>query len=292
MDILRHRDMTSTVQVKGITSSRGTGAAQIPPPALSSVLLRLGYMTALLFFSFSFTQAFAADFQIQPTMLELSGSVKSGAFSVINNGNESVNFQISVKEWAQDANGKDVYEDTKDIVFFPKIMTTGPHEQRAIRIGFKAPPSVNEKTYRLFVEEIPSSQKESEVKGKGKIKAGITIAFRFATPIFVKPLKQQETAVVEKLEMSKGVVKAMIKNTGNVHIKVLSVVFRGKAADGKELFSKEIAGWYILHGLSIPYETAVPKESCKGLAAIEVNAKSDNFTINGTMNVQKSMCAQ
>ncbi len=249
-------------------------------------------MSVLLFILFSFHPAFAADFQIQPTMLELSGGAKSGAFSVINNGKDSINFQISVKEWTQDASGKDVYEDTKDIVFFPKIMTTGPNEQRAIRIGLKTPPSANEKTYRLFVEEIPSPKKESDVKEKGNIKAGITIAFRFATPIFVKPLKQQETAVVEKMEMSKGVVKAMVKNTGNVHIKVLSVVFRGKAADGKELFSKEISGWYILHGLSIPYGTAVPKESCKSLATIEANVKSENLAISGTMNVQKSMCEQ
>jgi fimbrial chaperone protein len=260
--------------------------------SLSSALLRIGLMTLLLFILFSSCRAFAADFQIQPTMLELSGGVKSGAFSVINNGKDSINFQVYVKEWSQDASGKDVYEDTKDIVFFPKIMSTGPNEQRAIRIGFKAPPSANEKTYRLFVEEIPSPKKEPDVKVQGKIKAGITIAFRFATPIFVKPLKQQETAVIEKMEMSKGVVKAMIKNTGNVHIKVLSVTFRGKAADGKELFSKEVAGWYILHGLSIPYGTAVPKESCKSLATIESNAKTENLAISGTMNVQKDMCEQ
>ncbi len=260
-------------------------------PASLSPALRMGLMTALLFISFSFCPIFAADFQIQPTTLELAGGVKSGAFSVINNGNESINFQVSVKEWTQDANGKDVYEDTKDIVFFPKIMTTGPNEQRAIRIGLKAPLSVNEKTYRLFVEEIPSPKKGQETKEQGKIKAGITIAFRFATPIFVKPLKQQETAVVDKVEMSKGVVKATVKNTGNVHIKVISVTFRGKAADGKELFSKEVAGWYILHGLSVPYETTVPREACEGLATIEVNAKSENLSINGALNVKKGMCA-
>ena len=269
----------------------GKDAPQSGPASSSPALLRTGLMTALLLLSLTFCRAYAADFQIQPTTLELSGGVKSGAFSVINNGSESINFQVSVKEWTQDANGKDVYEETKDIVFFPKIMTTGPNEQRAIRIGFKAPLSVNEKTYRLFVEEIPSPKKGPETKEQGKIKAGITIAFRFATPIFVKPLKQQETAVVDKMEMSRGEVKATIKNTGNVHIKLLSVTFRGKAADGRELFSKEVAGWYILHGLSVPYETAVPGGACEGLATIEVNAKSENLTINGAMNVQKGMCA-
>ncbi len=234
----------------------------------------------------------AADFQIQPTTLQLSGGVKSGAFSVINNGNGEINFQISVKEWTQDANGKDVYTDTKDIVFFPKIMTTAPHEQRAIRVGYKAPLSTNEKTYRLFVEEIPSPKKESDEKDKGKVRAGITIAFRFATPIFVRPLKPEEAAVVETTELVRGTVRATIRNTGNVHVKLQNVVFRGRTAGGRELFSKEVAGWYLLHGIAVPYEAAVPMDACAELSVIDVSAKSENFTINGSLNVTKDMCTK
>ena len=248
-------------------------------------------MSALLFLSFPPAGALAADFQITPTTLELGGSVKSGAFTVINNGNEKINYQISVKEWTQDASGKDAYKETQDIVFFPKIMTTGPNEQQAIRIGVKGAPGAKEKTYRLFVEEIPSHKNEEGTKAEETFKAGVTIAFRFAMSIFVKPLRQQEAAVVENIGMSNGVVRAVVKNTGNVHIRVLNVVFRGRTADGKELFSKEVAGWYILHDLSAPYETAVPKESCEGLATIEVNATSENLKISRTVEVQNSMCA-
>ncbi len=235
---------------------------------------------------------FASNFSITPTSLELSGSVKSGAFSVINSGTEKLNCQIDVKEWSQDADGKDVYTDTRDIIFFPKIMTVEPGEQRAIRIGLKGPLSPKEKTYRLFIEEIPSQQKPSDEKKTGKISAGLTIAFRYATPVFVKPIKQQESAVIEGLQMSKGTVKASIRNTGNIHIKLLSVTFRGKARDGKELFSQDVAGWYVLYGMARPYEVTVPKEICKNLSVIEISAQSENFTINGKLNVQKNMCAQ
>jgi fimbrial chaperone protein len=236
--------------------------------------------------------AFSADFRITPTTLELNSGAKSGAFSVINNGSEKVNIAVSLKEWTQDAAGKDMYGETKDIVFFPKIMSIEPNEQRAIRIGVKGPQSQKEKTYRLFVEEIPTQKKKPDEKTAGKITAGLTIAFRFATPIFVKPVRPQETAVLEKVELSKGLAKATVKNTGNVHIKVLSVTFRGKAADGKELFSKEISGWYVLHGLSRPYEMTVPKELCGNLATLEVKAQTENFRMDGTLNVQKNMCTQ
>lgn len=249
-------------------------------------------LAGLLFTAVFVTRIFAGDFQIQPTTLVLSGGEKSGVFSVINNGNEKIDFQISLKEWSQDAQGKDVYVDTKEIVFFPKIMTVDPNGQRAIRIGVKAPPSLKEKTFRLFVEEIPTSKKETEVANTGKVHAGLTIAFRFATPIFVMPIKPQESAVVEKIEMSNGTVKALVRNTGNVHIKLLNVTFRGKAANGKELFAKEVAGWYVLNGLALPYETAVPKEQCGELATVEVKAKTDNFEIRGALDVQKNMCVQ
>jgi fimbrial chaperone protein len=248
-------------------------------------------LITLVFLSLPSSPAFSADFRITPTTLDLSSGAKSGAFSVINNGSEKLNVAVSVKEWTQDAAGKDLYGDTNDIVFFPKIMTVEPNEQRAIRIGVKGPQSQMEKTYRLFVEEIPTQKKNPE-KLTGKITAGLTIAFRFATPIFVKPVRPQETAVLEKVELSKGMAKAIVKNTGNVHIKVLSVTFRGKAADGKELFSKEVSGWYVLHGLSRPYEITVPKELCGNLATLVVKAQTENFTMDGILNVQKKMCTQ
>jgi len=234
--------------------------------------------------------AWAADFQVEPTTLDLGGAVKSGVFSVINNSNEKIDFQVSVQEWNQDEKGKDVFADTQDIVFFPKVMSVDPNSQRAIRIGLKGPLGVKEKTYRLFVQEIPTPKKPTDEEGNKNIKAGVTIAFRFSMPIFVKPSMPREAYVVDKMEMSKGVVKAIVKNVGNVHVKLRAVTFSGKAADGKELFTKEIGGWYILHGLSIPYTADVPKDVCGKLAAINVSAQTETGKVDGKLNVEKNMC--
>lgn len=248
--------------------------------------------TGLLFMAVFISPAIAADFQVQPTTMDMGARVKSGVFSVINNGNEKMDFQVSVKEWNQDEKGKDVYVDTKEIVFFPTIMTVEPNSQRAIRIGLKTPPSVREKTYRLFVQEIPTPKKTQDVDVNKKVKAGVTIAFRFSMPIFVKPLKPQESFVFDSIDMSKGVVKAMIKNTGNVHIKTRAVKFSGKNTEGNEIFSKEVAGWYILNGLSFSYEAEIPKDVCGKIVKIDLSAQTENGSIKGNLNVQKNMCAQ
>lgn len=258
----------------------------------SLVVLLASAVAGLAFIVFVPSRCFPANFSITPTSLDLSNGAKSGAFSVINSGNDKLNCQIEVKEWGQDADGKDVYTEAKDMVFFPKIMTVGPNEQRAIRIGVKGPPSLQEKTYRLFVEEIPSPKKATDEKSGGKITAGLTIAFRYAIPIFVRPVRQHESGSIEHVAMSKRTIKALIRNTGNIHFKLLGVTFRGKAADGKVLFSQEVAGWYVLHGLSRAYEVNVPGEFCPNLATVELTAQSENFNLNGTLNVHKGMCAQ
>jgi fimbrial chaperone protein len=238
------------------------------------------------------TRGLTANFNIVPTSLELGGNAKSGAFSVMNGSSEKLNCQIEVKEWTQDANGKDVYADTGDIVFFPKIMTVQPKEQRAIRIGIKGPLPPQERTYRLFVEEIPVQKSVAEANAPRELVAGLTIAFRYSMPIFVKPVIQRQSGVIEKTNMVKGAAKVVVRNTGNVHLKLSIVAFRGKSADGKEVFSKEAAGWYILHGQSRSFEVTVPQELCLKLATIVIDAQSENFTINGTLAVHKEMCTQ
>lgn len=258
----------------------------------ASAINFLGKLTAagLFFLSLFLSHAFAADFQIQPTSLDLGAGISSGAFSVINNGDDKFNVQVSVKQWTQDASGKDLYEETNDIVFFPKIMTVQRNEQRAIRVGWKGQPAPLEKTYRLFVEELPSLKKSDDEKSSGKITAGISIAFRYATPIFVKPVRQQENVVIEKVEMTGGIVRATIRNSGNIHIKLGTVRFSGANDAGKEIFSREVGGWYILNGVSRSYEMSIPKELCKDLVTIGIKAESENFNRDGLLKVDKEMC--
>ncbi len=237
-------------------------------------------------------RAQASSFSVSPMALDLSASVRSGAFTVVNSDTDKLDCQVNVKAWSQDASGKDVFTDAGDIVFFPKIMTVEPNGQRAIRVGVKIPATTAEKTYRLFVEEIPSPKKPTMVKKAGNITAGLSIAFQYAVPIFVTPLNPRESGEIDSFSLSQGTVKASVKNTGNVHFKLLTVTFTGRNAAGTELFSKEIGGWYVLQGMARPYAAAVPQDVCARLAVIDVKAQAENFEITGTLHVQKKMCEQ
>jgi fimbrial chaperone protein len=118
----------------------------------------------------------------------------------------------------------------------------------------------------------------------------VAVAIRFGVPIFVKPLKEEVHGEVGAMTMSAGALLVPVKNTGNVHFVVQSVLLRGRNGAGEEVFSRELSGWYLLAGVSRRYETTVPPETCGTMAVIEAEVKTDKLPLRGRMVVDRSMC--
>ena len=224
------------------------------------------------------------DFRVTPIRLEFDRANKSGVVTVVNEGEEKLSVQIKAFEWAQDAEGKDQYTETNDIIFFPRLMALEKNEERVIRAGIKIPATSREKTYRLFIEEIPSPQ-----KAEG---ANIAITIRFGVPIFSKPIKEEIKGQIEKIELSKGNLYAHLINKGNAHFIINSIEIKGKNGKSEAVFSKELSGWYLLNGASRLYATPIPQEVCKELSKIEVEVKTNRFNLNGKLDVDQAMCLQ
>jgi len=227
--------------------------------------------------------AFSGDWRVTPIRLDLGKDTKSGVITLTNEAQGKLNVQMKAMEWSQDADGKDQYIDTSDIIFFPKIMTVEKNEDRIIRVGIKIPAVAKEKTYRLFVEEIPEPRKSEG--------ASVAIAINFGVPIFVKPVKEEEKAEIAKIELKKDVLSTVVKNTGNVHFRINAVSIKGKNGKGEETFKTELGGWYLLNGAVRTYTASLPKEACGNTATMEVEVKTDNFSLNGRLDVDKAMCS-
>lgn len=226
--------------------------------------------------------ALAGEWRVTPIRIELDKNAKSGVVTIVNEGTEKLNVQMKAFEWTQDAEGKDKYTETEDLIFFPKIMIVEAKEDRILRAGIKIPAVAKEKTYRLFVEEIPEPKKSEGVN--------VAIAIRFGVPIFVKPLKAEAKGEVQKVELAKGVVSITVKNTGNVHFMINSVSIKGKNDKGEEVFSKDINGWYLLSDVSRIYNAEVPKDICKDVSKIDVQVVTDKLNLSGEADVDKAMC--
>ncbi|KRT73180.1 MAG: P pilus assembly protein, chaperone PapD, fimbrial chaperone protein [Deltaproteobacteria bacterium CSP1-8] len=224
----------------------------------------------------------AGEWRVTPIRLVFDRGAKSGVVTVSNEGDEKIELQMSASVWTQDAEGKDRYAETNDLVFFPKIMTIESKQERILRAGIRIPATKREKTYRLFIEEIPGPR-----KGKG---ANVSLAIRFGLPIFVKPLKGESKGEIDSIGMTKGVIGVSVRNTGNEHFVIHSVIVTGENAGGEPVFSRELSGWYLLAEASRRYSTEVPREVCPDLARITLNVKTDLFSLSGEMVPEKSMC--
>jgi fimbrial chaperone protein len=237
---------------------------------------------ALLLFLLLPVAARAGDWRVSPIRLDLGRDAKSGAVTVANDADERLQVQMKAFEWTQDAEGKDRYEETGEILFFPRLMILEPKEEKILRAGIRVPAAAKEKTFRLFIEEIPGPRKTEGVN--------VAVAIRFGVPIFVKPLKEEARGEVGAMTMSAGALLVPVNNTGNVHFVVQSVLVRGRNGAGEEIFSRELSGWYLLAGVSRGYATTVPGGSCGNLAVIEAEVKTDKLPLRGRLVVDRSMC--
>jgi fimbrial chaperone protein len=224
----------------------------------------------------------ANEWQVIPIRLDLDRATKSGVLTIKNRGDIALNVQIKAFEWSQDANGKDQYSETADLIFLPRIATIEKQADQLVRAAIKVPATAREKTYRLFIEEIPKARKAEST--------GVAIAVRFGVPIFVKPLKEEIRGEIVKMELAKGVLSATVKNTGNIHFNTNSLVVRMQNSKGEEVFTKDIKGWYLLSDISRDHAVPIPEKACLEAVVAEIEVKADKLNLKRRLDLKKTMC--
>ncbi len=224
----------------------------------------------------------AGDWRVSPIRLDLGRAAKTGVITVRNEADEPLRLQVNAHEWTQDAEGKDAYAESGDLVYYPKILLLGAMEDRILRVGIRVPAAAREKAYRLFVEEIPGPRKSPG--------ASVAIAVRFGVPVFVAPLKAEPKPELAPVAMDNGTVSARVRNAGNAHFVIRAVTVTAKNARGEAVFSKDIKGWYLLAGASRTYTAAIPAAACPGVASVDVEVRTDNSTLAGRLDADRSMC--
>jgi len=227
--------------------------------------------------------AAAGEYRGSPIRLFFYQSVKAAVLSVTNASSDSIQLQIRSYQWTQDAEGKDRYQETQDIIFFPKILELKKGEKRVVRVGLKQPRTGGEKTYRLFIEEMRKPRKSPGG-------AGVDISIRFGVPIFVAPLQASHKGMIDHVTFGEGKLSFQVHNPGNSHLMIESLTVKGIGSDGSESFSKELSGWYLLAGATRTYETPLSQEICRDTAKVNVEAKSEQLTFSEKVDAISTLC--
>lgn len=256
--------------MRGIRDRRGGGG--ILGRTLAAALL-LGFLSP---------PAVEAGFRVYPVRVDLDRSSRSGAVTIANDGSEPLSFQLNAFAWSQDGEAKDKYRETADLVFFPKLFVVDPGGAQVVRVGTKLPSPVSEKTYRLHIAQMPEKN-----RGEG---SQVSMLIRFELPVYIKPDAERVSGDLDEVAVAGGIVRALVRNTGNTHFRIEKTLVRGFDAGGKEIFGSQSPGWYLLEGASRPLEVPVPKEVCSLLSRVAIVVTTDRVPFEREATVQEGSC--
>jgi fimbrial chaperone protein len=221
----------------------------------------------------------AATFSVDPILVSLQKSNSSTSVAITNQSAQRLRLQVTGYSWSQQPDGEMKLDPTSDLIFFPQLLTLDPGETRRVRVGVTAPQGAVEKTFRLFMEELPSL--ESVVSGT---RNGITIRMKVGIPVFIAPAAAPVSAgEIRDPQMHDRALAFDVVNTGNTHFSVQRVHVTAKSSDGAPVFSRDLSGWYVLAGGTRHYSMELPKDQCSRIASIAIDVRA------GSLNFAKSI---
>lgn len=229
----------------------------------------------------------AADFSVSPMILEFRPGVRSAEIEVRNLDQQPIRFQVRGADWSQDESGKNIYADSKSLIWFPRALELAPGESRIIRVGVRATPASQEQAYTLFLDEVPVEAAQAE-KARG---AQVRLLLSISVPVFVPPAKSLPGGTVESAELRAGALALVIANGGNRHFSYREAAIVGLGADGSEMFTRKVQGRTLLAGSRLRLEVSIPQEICRQLRALALTlTTSVQSEIKHRLDVSRANC--
>jgi fimbrial chaperone protein len=140
---------------------------------------------------------------------------------------------------------------------------------------------VREKTYRIFVEELPPTGNTAG--------SGVRVLTKMGIPIFVRPVKEVATATLNDLRQQDGALRFTLANAGTVHIVPQSIKVRGLAGSNTA-FDRELEGWYVLAGGRREFDMAFPKNACAQVTSIVVDIQFASGKLHERLQTPNGVC--
>ena len=236
-------------------------------------------------FTLNTREVMAADFSVDPVNIFFEAGQRATILHVKNQADAKLTLQLTAYAWAQDEEGKDIYTASDEVIIFPKILSFERGEERIVRMGIKAPAGKKEKTFRVYLEEIPVSQ---DPLSQGAV---LRTIMRVGVPVFVSPVKAVLEGTIESLSFSRSDLSFSVKNTGNIHFIIKSIQIDGFNKAGEPLFRTELGGWYLLEGRSRTYTTSISRDICTKLDYLTIRIDTDRLILKEYLEVRSAQCS-
>jgi len=228
--------------------------------------------------------AAASTYTVNPTRVYLNARTGSALVTLKNESAEPLRMQVKAQRWAQSLEGEIQLSATEDLIVFPALLTLKPGEERKIRVATAVAFGPVEKTYRLYVEELPPTTTE---KADG---ASVRILTRMGVPIFLQPAKPQAAALLRDVGLVDGRLTFQLVNTGNSHFLPSAVTVRGFTASGTTAGDWPINGWYVLAGGAREFALALDKPACERIRSLLIEVTVGETVLKSPLTTPGGAC--
>jgi fimbrial chaperone protein len=155
---------------------------------------------------------------ISPIHLNMSVKEPIISFTVTNDSADVITYQINTLSWQQ-IDGKDTYNETRELVVSPPIVSIEPNSTQTFRVGlFNESSHLVEQAYRVVLDDITTYLPDSS-------KNSLKFIFNHNLPLFYAPVKRIDSVVWSRCKSAvKGTSCLLIENKGNRHLKLVNFI--------------------------------------------------------------------
>lgn len=208
----------------------------------------------------------AAQFSINPTRVHLHGDHPVETLMLRNEESRPVSFEVEVKRWRQDAEGRWELTPSDGLVVHPLILTLPAGEQARLRIGTLTPAVDSEQDYRVELQELADPTPTDSVQ--------IKMLTRLSLPVFVQPPKAQPAAAVAVTELQSAATQLTVSNHGTAYLPPHDARLRVLDAQGRAVHEDTLAVGYVLPGAQLRVPVKLPAGICARAERVELTLDS------------------
>ena len=233
-------------------------------------------------------QGYTAALSISPTRLVLDPKTKVATLTLENKSDTPTNVQIKANGWYMDDAGNYIEDKTGDFLFFPRLATIAAGQTQVIRVGYQGDFPSMEKSYRVYVQELPPVKQPDYLKPEGNtVAGGVQILLGMSIAVYIRPSADKIPPPQIKwisAEKVKGNIKIGLENQGSFHFYTQRVELDLQDKAGNSLFSKEFQSYQSFHGRKHGYtvlptklEEAVCLKARKGKVTIFLENQEEPY---------------
>jgi fimbrial chaperone protein len=224
----------------------------------------------------------AQALQVTPVQVELTQQARNAIVTLHNRGSEELRFQVSAFAWDQGSRGEMQLARTKDVTFFPGLFAIAAGQKRNLRISTAAPFGQVEKTYRIFVEQLPGGPSAPE--------ATVRVLTRVGIPVYLEPAKRTPRAELSPLHLDGRKISFVLRNAGNVRVSPDLVKVVGRDERDDVLFEQPLSGWYVLAGGERIFEAEAPRGVCARVRKVSAEVHVEKSVLEAQLPAADGAC--